>query len=64
MTPGHTVLPYFQGTPIFAVLWISYIITGTSPVMLTRLTQGRHVLRISPLGCSGGSKTLDVQFNT
>ena len=22
MTPGHAVLPYFQGTPIFAVLWI------------------------------------------
>ena len=49
--------------PMLSLL-ILCIITGTSPVVLSGLTEGRHVLRISPLGCSGGSKTLNVQFDT
>ena len=37
---------------------------GSSPVQLTGLATGRYGLEITPLGCSGGSKTLSVQFTT
>ena len=36
---------------------------GESPVMLLGLIQGRHKLEITPLGCSGGSKTLSLRFS-
>ena len=38
--------------------------TGLSPIRLNGLVAGRHKLKITPLGCSGGSKTLSVQFTT
>ena len=40
------------------------VLTGESPVQLSGLTAGRHTLEITPLGCSGGSRTLSVQFTT
>ena len=31
-------------------------------MFLTGFASGHHVVEISPLGCSGGSKTLSVKF--
>ena len=36
--------------------------TGINPVFLTGFASGRHIVEVSPLGCSGGSKTLSVKF--
>ena len=33
-------------------------------MVLTGLAKGHHKLEISPHGCSGGSKSLSVQFTT
>ena len=41
-----------------------YTSIGLSPVELSSLSGGRHNLEITPLGCSGGSKTLSVRFTT
>ena len=46
------------------LLAMSIISIGTSPVELSTLARGRHELLISPVGCSGGSKTLSVKFST
>ena len=37
--------------------------TGRNSVVLSGLESGRHIVEISPLGCSGGSKTLSVKFS-
>ena len=43
---------------------MSMISVGTIPVELSALTRGQHELLISPVGCSGGNKTLSVNFST
>ena len=40
------------------------ILTGVSPVQLSELAAGCHELEITPLGCTGGNRTLSVQFTT
>ena len=43
---------------------ICMISVGTSPVEFSALTRGQHELLISPVGCSGGNRTLSVKFST
>ena len=38
-------------------------LTGRNPVLFSGLESGHHLVEISPLGCSGGSKTLSVKFS-
>ena len=42
----------------------SMTVTGVSPVQLSGLDAGHHELEITPLGCSGGSRSLSVKFTT
>ena len=53
-----------ESTKVIYDYYMSMISVGTSPVELSALTRGQHELLISPVGCSGGSKTLSVKFST
>ena len=55
--PFPLPLSYIHITVVFLFL------TGRNPVFLSGLESGRHIIEISPLGCSGGSKTLSVKFS-
>jgi hypothetical protein len=55
---------YGPATQLSCVLDEGMAFTCVSPVQLSELAAGRHKLEITPLGCTGGNRTLSVEFTT
>ncbi len=54
---------YIQRTTLLPYLHIPHLLTGSSPVTLSGLTEGDHRLRIEPQQCSGGDdRPLNIDF--
>ena len=46
----------------FCFSLIMTTVAGSSPVMLSGLSQGKHILRVEPTGCGTNRKNLQITF--